>query len=261
MTEEINVGAMNEADTPAPRSFFARLSGVYFSPGEAFREIGISPRVLAPIAAIVIIGLIVGVCLTQKLDLASMLADQFERQASEGRMSAAQQAQLQQQMAIVSRVIGIFILVLAGISSLILSLIVAGLFKLVSAMIGAENQFKAVFTVTLYSILATSIISSTIFVLVLFIKDPRDITFQNMNSLVSSNLGSIIALLAGENALPKFLMGLARSVDLFAIWMIALLAIGYSAVSKKLRTSTAATWLVACYAVVAVIGALIGSFR
>jgi hypothetical protein len=261
MAEQINVDAMNEADSPAPRSFFDRLSGVYFSPAEAFREIGTSPRVLVPIAVVIIIGLIVGVCLTQKLDLASMLSDQFARQASQGQMSAAQQEQLQRQMAIVSRVIGIFILVLAAISSLILSLVVAALFKLVSAMIGAENEFKAVFAVTLYSILATSIISSAIFVLVLLIKDPRDITFQNMNSLVSSNLGSVIALLAGEDALPKFLMGLARSVDLFAIWIIALLAIGYSAVSKKLRTSTAATWLVVCYAVVAVIGALVGSLR
>jgi hypothetical protein len=41
--------------------------------------------------------------------------------------------------------------------------------------------------------------------------------------------------------------------------MIALLAIGYAAVSRKLKTGRAAFWLGAVYAIVAVIGAAISS--
>jgi hypothetical protein len=65
----------------------------------------------------------------------------------------------------------------------------------------------------------------------------------------------VLSALVGEDALPKYLMNLARYVDLFNIWLICLLAIGSAAVSRKLKTSTAAIWLGGAYAVMALIGA------
>jgi hypothetical protein len=85
------------------------------------------------------------------------------------------------------------------------------------------------------------------------------VDISNINSLVASNLGAVFAGILGEDALPKFFMRLAGYVDLFAIWIIALLAIGYSAVSRKLKTSTAAIWIAGVYAVIAVIGAAASS--
>ena len=63
----------------------------------------------------------------------------------------------------------------------------------------------------------------------------------------------------GDDALPKFVIGLANAVDAFAIWKIVLLAIGYSVVSKKLKTGTAASWLVLGYSIYAVISAAASS--
>jgi hypothetical protein len=69
----------------------------------------------------------------------------------------------------------------------------------------------------------------------------------------------VLASFLGEDDLPKFLMRLAGYIDVFAIWLIALLAIGYSAASRKLKTATAATWLGIAYGIIALIGSAIGS--
>jgi hypothetical protein len=54
-------------------------------------------------------------------------------------------------------------------------------------------------------------------------------------------------------------MSLANGIDIFVIWMIALLAIGYAMVSRKLKTATAAVWLAGAYFVLIVIGAALSS--
>jgi hypothetical protein len=122
---------------------------------------------------------------------------------------------------------------------------------------GAENRFKPLFSVTLYVMIAVSIVQSILLIVILHFKSPGDISLTNINSVMVSNLGSVLAGILGEDALPKFFMRLAGYVDLFAIWRIALLAIGYSAVSRKLKTTTAAIWLVAAYGVIAVIGSFV----
>jgi hypothetical protein len=249
---------MPDMAAPTPRNFFSRLLGVYFSPRETFQEIGRSPRVLVPIIVMVVIGLLLGFYMTKRLDIQTMMVAQFDKQIAQGRMT---KEQVEQQMPLMTKIAGIQILVAAALGNLIVSLIVAGVFKLVGTLIGAENRFKAVFSVTLYTIIAVSIISSALFVLILSFKDPGEISFENLNSLVSSNLGAILTSALGKDGLPKFIMKLAGWVDVFAIWMIALLAVGYSAVSQKLKTATAATCLGVLYGIVAVIGSIIGALR
>jgi hypothetical protein len=68
-------------------------------------------------------------------------------------------------------------------------------------------------------------------------------------------------MLVGKDGLPKFIMALARWIDLFAIWMISLLAIGYAAVTRKLKTSTAAFAIGGLYAAAALIAAIIAAVR
>jgi hypothetical protein len=242
-----------ESEAASPRSFFSRLGGVYFSPGETFKEIGQSPGVLVPIVALIIIGLLAGYYVTKNLDIQSMMSAQLESAVQQGRIT---QEQMEGQLSLMSRFTGAMVLVSAGLGSLSISLILAGYAKLFSLFAGAENRFKTVFSVTLYVMITVSIVQSTLLIVILHFKNPGDISPTNVNSLIASNLGAILAGFAGEDVLPRFLMNLAGYVDLFAIWMIALLAIGYSAVSRKLKTGAAAAWLVAAYAVIAVIGSV-----
>lgn len=145
------------------------------------------------------------------------------------------------------------------ISNLLVALIIAAVFKLISAVISAENRFKAIFSVTIYAMIAVSIVQSILLIVVLFFKSPGAVSITSTSSVLASNLGALLSAVLGEDGLPKYVLRLARWIDIFSIWMIALLSIGYSAVSRKLKTSTAATWLGCLYAIVAVIGSALGS--
>jgi hypothetical protein len=247
-----------QKDAVKARNFFSRLGGVYFSPGETFREIGSSPKVLAPIVAMIIIGLLVGFYLARNLDLQSLMAGQMQKAVEQGRIT---KEQMEQQMPLVLRLASVQLVVGAAIGSLVLSLIIAAAFKLITTLIGAENRFKAVFTVTCYTMIAVSIIQSALLILVVQLKGPGELDISNVNSALASNLGALISSILSEDALPKFLLRLAGWVDIFAIWRIALLAIGYAAVSRKLKTATAATWLTGAYLVIALIGSAIGPLK
>jgi hypothetical protein len=240
-----------------PQNFFERLWGVYLSPTSAFREIGHSPRVLVPILVLIAVGLLVGLYLTKNLDLQAMLAAQYGKAVEQGTIT---KAQMEQQLGMVSKLVGIELIVGAGLGSFVLALIVAGYGKLFSLFAGAENRFKALFSVTLYAMIGISILRSALMVLILHFRGPGDVSLTNINAVIMSNLGSVLSSLMGDDALPKFFMKLAGYIDAFAIWNIALLSIGYSAVSQKLKTSAAATWLGVAYAVLALIGSAVASF-
>jgi len=250
--------AASEVPEAKPQGFFARLIGVLFSPGETFVEIVRAPRVIAPIIAAIVLGLVVSFAMTRRLDFQAMYSQLFEQAVAQGRM---QQEQAEQQAKTMARFGPVQFLVFGSLGSLLSALIVAGIFKGVSAVMGKDNSFKALFAVTLYTFLAVGIISSLVFVISLYLKDPSEITFQNLGNLVASNLGAVLALALGADGLPRFVMGLAQRVDVFSIWIIVLLSIGYAAATPRLKTSTAATWLVVLYVVYALIAAAFGTLQ
>lgn len=254
MAPEDNLAAHSTDVAPevAPQNFFSRLVGVWFSPGETFKEIGRAPAVVIPIIAAIVLGLAIGFAMTQRLDIQQMFAKQFDQLVMDGRMT---REQADQQARFAASFGKAQFMIFGALGTLMVSLIVAGIFKLVSMMMGAENKFSSLFAVTIYAYLAVGIVSSILFVTLLYLKDPSEITFNNLGTLVSSNLGSLLAMAMGENALPKFVMALAQRVDVFSIWIISLLSIGYAAVSHRMKTATAATWLIGLYVVFALIAA------
>lgn len=239
-----------------PKNFFSRLGGVYFSPGETFREIGRAPRAWMPLLALLILGTVSGYFMSTKIDIAAMQEAQLEQAVADGKMT---QEQADNALAMTAKASGVMITVASGIGSLFFVFVIAGFFKLISALIAAENSFNGVLSVTAYAILAVTIVQTVLLIIILSIKDPMDFTATNASAILASNLGAVMSALFGEDALPKFLMRLAGWVDIFAIWIIALLSIGYAAVSVKLKTSKAATWLVSAYVVIALIGSALGS--
>jgi hypothetical protein len=139
--------------------------------------------------------------------------------------------------------------VVPGIGILAIMLITSGLFKAFSAMMGAQNTFKQAFSVTAYSFLAVAIVSTLALAASIYLKDPSEIDMLNP---VGSNLAAILGLIGVS--LPKFVMGLATFIDIFSFWRLALLAIGFAAVSRKMAVGTAGIFVAVLY----LIGALIG---
>lgn len=245
---ESNSASVPEEEKVVPKNYFSRLGGVYISPGETFAEIGRAPRLLVPIIVLVIIGFAQGYYLTSNIDVATLLS------------AANAQGQVPpEQMAIIGPFIKAMILVSSGIGTLVVTLVIAAVFMLISKILAVENRFKAVYAVTVYAVTAVSIVSFVVLVVVVSLKGPEGLDLRNASNILSSSLGAILASLFGDDILPKFFMKLAGYVEFFAIWHIVLLSIGYAAVSKKLKTSTVATWLTILYGIIALIGAGIGS--
>jgi len=248
--------SLSTMEAPKQRNFFSRLGSIYASPREAFEEIGLAPRVFVPLIILLIIALLVGFYLSRKLDVESAIAAQLESAVQQGRIT---QQQLEQQLAIASKFAGIQLILGAPISTLIIVLVIAGYAKLFVIFCGAESRFKPLLSVTIYVLIAVTIIQSGLTILIMQLKGPGEVDLAHMNSLVASSLGAILTSVLGDDALPKFVIGLANAVDVFAIWTIVLLAIGYSVVSKKLKVGTAALWLGLAYAIIAVIRAVVSS--
>jgi hypothetical protein len=245
---------MQETEAIQPKNIFSRLGGVYLTPKNAFQEIGGSPRVLIPIIITIVLGILLGVYLIKTVDLSSSMMAQLEKAVDKGQMP---KEQMERAMPIMEKIAPIQLLAVTTLGFVINALIVAGFAKLVSVIVGAKNKFRALFSVSLFAVMAIFIVQSILLILVLRLKGSADFNIQNPFSMIASNLGAVIESVFNEDALPKFVMGLAKAVDVFAIWMIALLSIGFSTVSQKLKVSTIATWFIAAYAIVAIIGALL----
>jgi hypothetical protein len=247
-----------DAPVAPPKNFIARIIGTWFSPGETFAEMKHSPNVLLPILFSIVFGALTGYAMSQRLDITRMMREQFEQAVVDGRMKAEdadEQANRFSKFGTAQFVIG------GAVGALIGALVIAGLFKLISMMMGYDNTYSSLLAVTLYTFIAVTLVSSIVFLILLYLKDPSEITFNNMGNVVASNVGSWIALAAGEDALPKFLTALLQRIDLFSIWMITLLSIGYAAVTNRLKTSTAATYLVGLYVLWALGAAAFSAIR
>lgn len=253
--------SMQSTEPIKTRSFFSRLAGTYASPRETFQDVGRWPGVLWPMIALMILGMITTYCTSLKVNLQSMAVEQIvDQQVAQGNMTQQQADQLRERVSSPSIASAIASVVFAGLGSILVVLIAAAVAKLVcSAVLGVENQFKSVFSVSLYVWLAVGIVHAVLFLVILYFKNPADLSVSNINSVVASNLEAMLTGVIGEDALPKYLAKLLGWVDIFAIWKIVLLAIGYSVVSRKLKTSKAATWITVVYVLIALIGSAISS--
>ena len=252
MNPQPNTPPTGEATSAAPLGIIGRLSGIYFSPSETYPAIGRAPKFVIAMIIAGIIAAISSAALTNRIGYENLVRKQMEPMVDRGWMTTEQAEQAIQQSttgtrATIGKIQGP---VRAAVGYAILILVLTALFKLISMVLGAENTFKQLLGVTAWTFLAIEILHTVLFLIVLYLKAPDDIDLLNP---VGSNLGAVVGLVA-EKA-PKFLKALASWVDVFGIWRIALLAIGYSAVSRKLKTGTAAI----CLTILYLIGALIFS--
>jgi Yip1-like protein len=239
---------------PAPLSFFSRITGIWFSPSETFAEIGrvkgAFGTILAPILALVIIGAAFGAVGVNRIgqeNLKKAAERQIQQMVDRGWIPQDRAAEMLAQQNVSLPVAATWQAITWGLIYVIFALIIAGIFKLISAVVGWENRFKYLLSVTLYMSLAVGIVFYLIGFILLFIKSPDEIRLE---TLIGSNLASVLSAVLEEGALSGFVKGLAMSVDVFAIWKIILLSIGFAAVSRKLKPGTVGAILGVLYALV-----------
>ncbi|MFN7946504.1 MAG: YIP1 family protein [Blastocatellia bacterium] len=246
------------SSSPESKNVFSRLTGIWFSPGETFRSIGRAPDFIVPLILLAVLSTAAGYLMTNRFGregLEEMTRKQMQTMVDKGFIPQEKVEEIVQQQLPPADGFTAFAIKrgLQGAAFwLVLTLIVAGYLKLVAMLMGAETTFKKVFSVSVYSYLAVAVVSLVIVVTVMYLKNPSDIDITNP---VESNLGSLLTMTLGRDALPGILRAFASYIDVFYIWRIALLSIGLAAVSK-MKTGTAAMFVGGLFLVFALLGSL-----
>ena len=213
-------------------NFFQRLTGVFFEPARTFEDINRKPTWFVIFLIMSVLGVAVLYVALGRINSEAAIRQRLEAQKmSEEQINAA--------IAIQQRpIVRYATLIATPIVQLITYLIMAGIFLLVFVIMGAPLTFKKTLSVTLWGLAPPAIIKTILALVLIYVKNPETI---DMNAgVVMSNLGPLV----DAKAHPS-LASLLSSIDLFSLWGIVLLSIGFAAISgRKLTAKKAAVGVV-----------------
>ena len=225
-------------EEPAPLSQFDRLFGALFDPQPAFADIAARPRGWwAPLLILIVLSAIFLGAFSQRVGWEQVLRQQTESNEQFQQLPVERQEEiLQQQLAIVPY----FAYVGVVLNPTILALFIAGVMLFVfNVMLGNQIRFLQSFSLTCYALLPNAV-KAVVILPVLFLKDPRDFDLQNP---IASNLGVFLS----PDTFPAWLISLGASLDVFNLWSLALLAVGFSAAGRRLAWGRALGWILAAW--------------
>jgi len=225
---------MATTSLPAPEaqatiSPFGRIIGVFFSPKATFEDIVRKPSWMLPIALLTVFSLAVCFSINQRVNWREFISQQIEKSPQAAQMSAEQKQQRIEGGAKFSPIFTYAVGFLGPIiGALVVGLVMWGAYSLLG---GASTNFGTSFAITAHASL-TGLVSSVLFILILYLKPYGTIDLENP---VAANLAAVL-----PDDAAKWLVALGTSIDLFTIWTLILLAIGFSAADpKKLSGSKA----------------------
>jgi hypothetical protein len=217
---------------------FARLSGVFFEPGKVFADVAQRPRWIAPVLISMLIGMALIYAISTHIGWEQTVRQTIMNNPRTADMPAAQREQAIATGTKVASILGwAGALLGAPLSVLIIAGVLTGLFN---GLLGTELKFAQTFAITAYALLVRAVLAALLILLV-YLKPPEDFNIQISPFSPAAYMNRL------DN--PKWLMSLAGSLDLFTIWSIVLLAIGFSVAAKKLSFSKSLTaigipWLI-----------------
>lgn len=215
-----------QAQLPAGLSPVARITGVFFSPGATFRDIAAKPSWAVPMILMIVVWFGLCAALVKRVDWYDFNKQQIEKNKFVAsrleNMTEEQKAAIYEQgvgraktTQYVRGVIGWPLLILLSAA------INFGAFKLIG---GVRTNFGTAFAITTFAYLPVSF-RELLAIPVTFLKDPQSIDPENF-------LASNPAAFLGDNA-PLWQIISLRSLDVFTIWGLILIAIGFSAADSK----------------------------
>jgi len=250
MTEPVDGGMMPPAQEPQPEGInpFSALVGVVMSPGETFQQLEKKPFWLVPLVLFMVLSIVTTVAFMPKFDFESAIRDQLARQGQE-----VDEAQV----ATIVKIQRPIIYTTAAVGTPFVLFIMALVFMLGFKAFGGEGRFAQFFSITTFA-WTPQVLKSIIGAIVVFTRE--SVRVEDAQTLVMSNLG----FLADPVEKPA-MFALLASFDVFTIWSLVLLIMGYGVVSKRPRGQSigivVAIWLV--YVIgktgIALIGQMMGS--
>jgi|SRR5579864_1562642 len=227
-----------------------RLVNTFFAPTKTFTDIRRNASWWVPWLISAVFTLIFSVVAVQKIDMARFVQEQIDRSPSaQKRMERLTPEQRAQGMALQATItkVGFY---MAPLFSLIIGVIVAAvLMGVFNFMLGAEVTFPRAMAVVFYAGLTGIVVTILLIVSYLASADPS--TIDIARNPMPTNLGFFM-----DPEGNKALYGLASGIDIFRIWFVALLGLGFSTVSTNRKPSVGTGMITAfvCYGIVVLIG-------
>lgn len=218
------------ASAPPAKSPFQRIAGVLFAPAETFRDIARKPDFLAPLILILLVSYAGTFVVIPKMDWDAVVAQQAEqakkRNPNLSDSDVARMGRLVKSMGTVTAYV-MPVLLVAWYA------IVAGVLLLAFRLFGGEGTYKQAFSATLYAWMPM-VVGSIVGLIVVALK-PGLISPAQMATLVKSNPAFLV-----DQQEQAVVFALLSSLDIFTIWLIALLSIGFAALSRTTVRKSAA---------------------
>jgi membrane protein, antimicrobial resistance system len=229
--------------TPAPTNLFARFFGMITSPRDTYLNVVAAPKWFGMLAlTTVIVAFFSALPMTTEAGRQSAIDQQVEQMKSFGfEVNDQMYAQMEKSSAMMPYTTGGSVLVISPIFAVIIAGI---LFAIFNAALGGEASFKQVFAVLVHAgaISALSTVFSGI------------VNYFRGGIGSAANLGALLPMLPEES----FAANLLGTVDVFLIWYVIVLAMGLAVLYKR-RTQPIAISLLAFYAVIALVIAVVKS--
>jgi len=221
-TTPVAASSAPEPPPSGPVNHWERLIGVFFSPKQTFQGIAAQPSWLVPVLLMTVFGILTAVVMNQKVDWRDVASKKIEESPRAANLSAEQKERQVEMSAKVSPYVAYVFGTLGPILAVLI--VAAVLLAAYNVLGGAGAKFEQAMGIVSHAMIV-GLISTVFLILILFLKPPGTIDLENP---VATNIGAFL-----PESTSKALMALAKSVDIFSIWTMLLIAIGFAAVNPK----------------------------
>lgn len=228
MTTDIHQSPPGAPPPDTKKSLFERIAGVLFAPAETFQDIARRPDILGPLLLILLVGYVTTFLVMPKLDISSITAQQAEQMRKQNpNMGEEQMAQIERMTAMSTKIFGW----LGPMFGVAWYAILAGILLLAFRLFGGEGTYKQAFSTTLYSWIPL-VLFGVIVTVVVMARGTFDPT--TAATLVKSNPAFLVDMKE-----QPLLFSLLSNFDIFTIWTIFLLIVGFGTLAKTSRAKAA----------------------
>lgn len=221
----------------APMNFAQRLAGIYFEPKNTFEDIRRRSSWVGIFILLSALALASQYVLTSRMDHETFMRKALQMNPMTKSMP---EEQIQQVLARPQSAFQKYsAYVFAPLGILVTYLVIAGIFLAAFTLMGASIPYRKSLATTFWGMAPPGILLTLLGILMMYIKDPAELSLNPADNIVT-NLGRLVS--DKEHPVLASLLG---SIDLFSLWTIALLAVGFATVSDgKLTTRRAAVGVV-----------------
>lgn len=220
------------------KNFFERLVGVFFSPTETFEDIARKPDILWPLLLLIVVGIASALLVMPHLDFDALVEQQAEMMKKRNpNVSDADLAQMGRFTKAMAKVGGYVSPLVIVVGYLVIALVLWGAFRLM----GGGGDYKHALSTTLWAYMPRMLLGGIIGTVIVMARGMVDPT--QMAAVVKSSPAFLVDIKE-----QPVLFSLLSSLDIFILWTLFLLVLGFSIVSRLSRAKSAAIvitlWLV-----------------